>query len=250
MPTVLKVFHNSGEWDQPADLVERNVRRLRRDGHTLGTRTEVTTAAHHKALHQDDGWRVYHPRSDFTSGYIDCAVEWDGDVWAKVETRLIMLNETRLRTQRDFLLPPSTMPLVVLQHRATGRHVAVGAFHLQLANTERRRAAWRTEATTIRSLSIQLRREHPGWEQIFQGDGNRNQRITALRNAVHQRAIAGTRLHNCWEGYIPIRGGTHGSRSILDLTLTTMPGASYLLPDDGSSDHRPYATDLRLRSGK
>lgn len=244
--TPLRAFHSSGEWNQPAALLEANVRRMRKGGRSFGSRTEVTTASHHDALWQADGWHVYHPRSDFTDGYVDCAVEWDNAVWVKVETRLVTLNPERLHTERGFELPPSTMPLVVLLHRETGRHMALGAFHLALANTERRRAAWRVECASIRRTSADLRVTHPGWEQVFQGDGNRNQRVTALRDAVQARMLRGTRLHSAWVGNLPARGGTHGPRSILDLTVTTMRAKSFLLADDSSSDHRPYQTDLGL----
>jgi hypothetical protein len=249
MPTI-KGFHSSGEWDQPAALLEADVRRTRAGGRSFGTRTEVTTAAHHDALWQTDGWRVYHPKASEVAPelatYVDCSLEWDGAVWKRVEKRLMVLNESRLHTAKGFLLPPSSMPLVVLEHRETGRHMVLGAFHLQLANTAARRAAWRVEAATIRRASADLRVTHPGWEQVFQGDGNRNQRITALRDAVEARMLRGTRLRNCWEGHIPARGGTHGPRSLLDLTVSTMPGGSRLLGDDASSDHRPYETDLTL----
>lgn len=243
---ILKTFHSSGEWNQPAALVEHNVRRMRGGGRSVGTRTEVTTAAHDEALRQDDGWDVHHPRSPFTDGFVDCAVEWDAEVWRLVEARVVTLNAERLHTAKGFLLPPSTMPLVVLQHRELGRHLVVGAFHMQLANTARRRAAWRVEAATIRQTSADLRVTHPGWEQVFQGDGNRNQRITALRDAVQARMLRGTKLRNAWVGNLPARGGTHGPRSILDLTVSTMRGRSFLLGDDTSSDHRPYQTNLEV----
>ena len=246
----LRAFHSSGEWDQPHALVEANVRRMRKGGRSFGTRTEVTTEAHHEALHQDDGWHVYHPHASEVARelrtFVDCAVEWDGDVWSLRSTSLVVLNTQRLHTAKGFLLPPSTLPMVVLEHRETGRHMVLGAFHMALANTSARRAAWWVEAAKIGQTSRDLRVKHPGWEQVFQGDGNRNQRITALRDAVQARMLRGTKLRNCWVGNLPARGGTHGPRSILDLTVSTMRGRSFLLPDDTSSDHRPYQTDLEM----
>lgn len=244
--TTLHAFHSSGEWDQPWRLFEDNVRRTRGGGRSLGTRTEVTAGKHNQALYQDDGWEVFHPPSQFTGGWIDCSVEWDAAVWKLRSSGLVTLNPDRLHTAKGFLLPPSTMPLVFLEHRVIGQTVVLGAFHLQLANTELRRAAWRVECEAIRSLSLELRRDHPGWEQVFQGDVNRNQRITALRDAVQARMLRGTRLRNAWVGHLPARGGTHGAWSILDLTVSTMRGRSFLLGDDASSDHRPFQTDLEM----
>lgn len=243
MPTI-KAFHSSGEWDQPADLLLADVKRTRKS-RSLGTRTEVTTAAHAAALtERKDGWEVYHPHSDFTGLFVDTSTEWDGKVWDQVDGYLLTLNPERLHTAKGFLLPPSSMPLAVLEHRETKRRVVLGAFHLQLANTAARRAAWRTETATIREHALEIRRQHPGWHLLFQGDGNRNQRISALRAAVRERMLAGTHMRNCWEGHIPATGGTHGGRSLLDFTASTMLGASRLIGDDASSDHRPFETWL------
>jgi len=246
MPTI-KTFHNSGRWDASDELLERNVHRMRTGGRTLGTRTELTTAAHHAELSwPDDGWGVYHPTNPETGNRLDCAVEWDQEVWRRVESYVLTLNADRLHTARGFLLPPSRMPVAVLEHRETGRMLELGAFHLQLANTARRQAAWGVETAAIRRHSVDVRRQHPGWEQIYQGDGNRNQRLVVNRRLVEEHLLAGTRLRNCWEGHIPRSGGTHGPRSILDLTVSTVRGGSRLLPDDASSDHRPYETELQL----
>lgn len=245
--TTIRTFHSSGEWNNSAEALARNVKRTRADGRTLGTRTELTTASHSAEVSvPEDGWGVWHPRNPETGSRTDCAVEWDQAVWRRVQVWTAVLNANRLHTEKGFLLPPSRMPLVLLEHRETGRRVLLGAFHMQLANTARRRAAWRAEAAAIRSISREMRRQHPGWQQVFQGDGNRNQRITALREAVQDHMLTGTALHNCWSGHIPATGGTHGPRSILDLTVSTMPGGSRLLPDDASSDHRPYETRLTL----
>lgn len=244
MPKILG-FHSSGEWNQPASLLAANVRRTRRQGRSFGTRTEVTTGSHHNAL-KGGTWGVYHPTNPETHNFLDCSVEWDRDVWRRVNAYVLTLNPERLHTAKGFLLPPSRMPVVVLEHRKVKRHLLVGAFHLQLANTAARRAAWRTEAATIRAHVLDVRREHPGWRICLQGDGNRNQRITALRDAVQARMLRGTGLHNCWVGHMPARGGTHGPRSLLDLSVANVPGGSRLLPDDGSSDHRPYETWLTL----
>lgn len=246
MPTI-KTFHNSGRWDASAELLEANVARMRTGGRTLGTRTELTTSAHAAEVSvPEDSWGVWHPSNPETGNRLDCAVEWEQDTWRRADAYVLVLNAERLHTAKGFLLPPSRMPVVVLEHRETGRHVVLGAFHLQLANTARRRAAWNVETAAIRRHAIDVRAEHPGWHLIFQGDGNRNQRLAVNREAVRRGLLAGTKLRNCWEGHIPKTGGTHGPRSILDLTVSTMDGGSRLLGDDASSDHRPYETWLDL----
>lgn len=244
---LIKTFHNSGRWDRSEDLLARNVRRMRADDRTLGTRTELTTQDHHAELSwPDDGWGVYHPRTTQTGGRVDCAVEWDQSVWRMVETYLLALTDIRITTRNGFELPSSSMPCAVLEHRHTGRHVVLGAFHMALANTPLRQKAWSEEAATIRRHALDVHHEHPGWHLDFQGDGNRNQRLAANRELVRRHMLVGTKLRNCWEGHLPKTGGTHGPRSILDLTVSSMSGGSGLLPDDASSDHRPFETWLTL----
>lgn len=246
MPALeVKTFHSSGRWDRSRESLARNVRRMREGGRSLGTRTELTTEGHADELSwPDDGWGVYHPRSKWVDGFVDCAVEWDHSVWQLVDKQLVQLSETRIHTRGGFLLGPSTMPTVTLQHRTTQRHVVVGAFHMQLANTALRSKVWLEEADTIRRTTAEIRAEHPGWEFVWQGDCNRNQRLKVNRELVAEHMLAGTPLRNCWEGHLPKTGGTHGSRSILDLTVTSLSGGAHLLADDASSDHRPYATEL------
>ena len=244
---VIKTFHNSGLWHADVDLLERNVHRMRRDGRSLGTRTELTTDRNDEQLSwPGDGWGHFHPRVPGLGMWADCAVEWDQDVWKAVEQYSLPLTDFRATTPTGFKLQPSTGVLVHLEHRETKRDVLVGAGHLALSNTAERRASWVTETGTLNRHFRDVEAKHPGWEIVWQGDGNRNQRVAANRALVRRHLTAGTKMHNCWEGHIPATGGTHGPRSILDLTVSTMAGGSRLLPDDPSSDHRPYETWLTL----
>lgn len=242
----VKAFHNSGRWDRSPDLLERNVRRMRRDGRTLGTRTEMGSAEFTDELDwPKDGWGHYHPR-DAEKRLTDCTIEWDEDLWRLEDAYTVQLTKIRIHTARGFPLPFSQMPVVLLWNLEDKRHLLVGAAHMALANTELRRLAWRDEANTIRDHFAEKHREHPGWELLWQGDGNRNQRLRVNRELVRRHMLRGTGMHNLWAVRRPLTGGTHGTRSLLDLTLTTMDGKSRLLPDDGSSDHRPYESVLTL----
>lgn len=242
MSNVVRTVHSSGRWDRSAESLAANVKRTRKHG-SIVTRTEVTRNAHHATIARpDDGWGVYHPRTA-DGDWTDCLVEWDQRIWEKVEAYLLPLSTIQIRNRNGFALPLSSMPVVVLRHRETHRHAVAGSFHLQLANTARRRAAWREETAAIRRFSANVTREHPGWVQILQGDVNRNQRVPLNRANLRRAAQEGTRLRNLWAAGLPEHGGTHG-RSLLDVTLTTMRGRSWLLPDDASSDHRPYASEM------
>lgn len=251
MPTI-KTFHNSGEWNKPPALLKANVERMRSDGRSLGTRTEVTTRGDHLAVaaHADQHWGVYHPHLDVDgyTGYADCLVEWDQNVWARdSDGYTLTLTDFRPTTERGFKLQPPTGIFQPLRHVETKRNVLLGAGHLSLANTDARVRSWFTETKTLNGHFKKVLAEHPGWEIVWQCDGNRNQRDLMYREMVAEHLLKGVKgLHNCWAGHIPASGGTHGPRSLLDFTASTMHGGSRLLGDDKSSDHRPYETWLTL----
>lgn len=246
---VLKSFHNSGLWHADVALLEANVRRMRKDGRSLGTRTELTTERNDDALSSpDDGWGHYHPTLviDGHAMLADCGIEWDQDIWKAVDRYTLQLTDFRATTPNDVKLQPSTGVFVHLEHHETKRDVLLGAGHLSLDNTADRAVSWVTETATLNQHFRDVEAKHPGWEIVWQGDCNRDQRVAANRALVRRHLLAGTKMHNCWEGHIPATGGTHGRRSILDLTVSTMPGGSRLLSDDASSDHRPYESWMTL----
>jgi hypothetical protein len=237
MPTI-KAFHSSGEWDQPVALLKANIARMRSAGRTLGTRTEATRREAHNALTSNEGagahWGVYHPPSDFTDGYVDTAVEWDQNVWAREDAYLLTLNSERLHTVKGFLLPPSTMPVVVLKHVETKRMVLLGAFHLQLANTAARRDAWRTETATIRNHALEVRRAHPGWHLIVPGrrepqpaDHREPRRGAGPDAGGHEHAQLLGRPHAC-DGRHPRRTVAAGLHRLHDAGRVTAAGRRHV----------------------
>lgn len=224
-------------------LLAAAVRHDRTRGATVGTRTEMTTARHHDVLtSRSDRWQVYHPLTEH--GFTNASIEWDTREWECLREGVTTLTDIRIYTRKGFLLPPSVLPHVRLRHLHTGHVVDFSSAHMQLANTIDRRAAWREESATIKARTKRLTAR--GIESVFQGDVNRNQRRSAYR-ALVRTAMMTREQHMLWAGHMPAHGGTHGRRSLLDLTLSTMPGWSYLLPDDSSSDHRPYGSTIRLR---
>jgi len=243
MTTLIKSFHHSGRWDRSMPLLAAAVREDRKRGATVGTRTEMTTQRHHDVLTaRNDGWEVYHPLTEH--GYTNCSIEWDSREWEHLRDGVTPLTDIRIYTRKGYLLPPSVLPHVRLRHRETGRVVDWSSAHMQLANTLDRRAAWREEAATIRARTKRLMNR--GIAVVFQGDVNRNQRLRIYRAKVRVELMAPD-THMLWATKMPNGGGTHGRRSLLDLTVSSMAGWSYLLPDDASSDHRPYGSTMRLQ---
>lgn len=241
----LKVFHNSGRWDRSDELLERNVRRLRRGGRSIGTRTEMSSRDFKDELHwPEDGWGHFHPMTDF--GLANCSIEWDKDLWERVSEEVLQLTEIRVRTQKGHLQPPSLMPIVVLRHQVLDLELEVSTAHMNLHNTPLRDKAWHEEAATANAHWRRSRRKHPDRQLLFMADVNRTQRLVSNQRLLAREMQHGAGLHNLWVGNLPAAGGTHGHRAVLDVALSTMPGRSYLLDDDASSDHRPFGSDINL----
>ena len=237
----IRTAHSSGRWDRSPELLARNIRRMREGGRSIVTRTEMGKPGFHDALDQGDSWRAHHPLTDH--GLADCSIEWDNDVWTCRRAFTKQLTEIRVFTRLGFQLPPTLAVCALLVHRETGRELLVATFHRNLKNTARRRAARAAEARTLRAFVRTQQKKHPDRAVVLQFDENSNQRLPWLRGILRASVQRGTRLRNLWVGHLPPSGGTHG-RSLLDVTLSTLPGRSWLLADDDSSDHRPYATEM------
>jgi hypothetical protein len=235
---IIKTAHNSGLWTEVGtDAFNRNVKRMRQDGRTIVTRTELTSADSTKHLKiRNDGWGVYHPITKY--GPANCAIEWDQSVWKRLDKGYLELTDIRIKTKKGFLQPPSILVWVVLEHRRTGLEVLVSVAHHNLDNTPLRAQAWREEGATLVAFHKASARKHPKRKRIHQGDLNKNWRETDERNAVMAHYVA-PGMMNAWKTGIPARGGTHGPRGLIDHIITDGVGTCRLLQDDGSSDHRP-----------
>jgi hypothetical protein len=231
----IRVAHSSGKWlltDTPA--FQRNVRRLRQT-HTLVTRTEATDRSFNDVLNwPDDGWGVWHPPVGV--GH-DCSVEWDRGEWKILDKGVLVLTDIRITTAGGFLLTPCALTWVALVNRFNGAEVEVGAAHLDLSNTARRRAANLESCHRLRAHTQQQAERHPDRHFLYDLDGNRDQRQAKYRTYFQQHLMGGTDLHSGWSMPLP-QQGTHG-RNVLDLMVTDLAGETRLLPDDASSDHRP-----------
>jgi hypothetical protein len=231
----IRVAHSSGKWlltDTPQ--FQRNVRRLRQT-HTLVTRTEATDRDFNDVLNwPDDGWGIHHPSAGV--GH-DCSVEWDQAEWKVLAKGVLVLTDIRIRTEGGFLLQPCALTWAVLVNRLNGAELEVGAAHLDLSNTPKRREANLESCHTLRRHYHQQGERHPDRHFMINFDGNRDQRTKRYRDYFRRELMAGTGLHSGWSPPLP-RQGTHG-RAVLDLTATDLRGESRLLPDDASSDHRP-----------
>jgi hypothetical protein len=236
----MNVIHNSGKWDAPLKAFMSNVRRLRKETDLI-TRTEMTTDGKDKALRTEPTeWSVWHPQKH------DCSIEWKRSVWAVEHPgKSRPLSKIRVHTKSGFLRPPCTLEYVVLRNRLSDRVVLFGVTHMDLANTPLRVLSWLQSGRNLNKFVKAIHKEHPKWEVVINMDCNRNQKLAVNRALLRRVIQSGTRLKNLWVGVIPPKGGTHG-RSLLDVTLSTLNGESFLIDDDNSSDHRPFKSMMHL----
>lgn len=238
----IRTFHHSGKWSRSAQLLEASVKRTRRGGFSIGTRTEMGHKSQDEVLRADEHWGVYHPFTHY--GLADCSIEWDLDEWVLVAKGFQALSSMRYSTAKGYLLPPVAMPWVRLRHLDHGELLDVGVSHMSLSNTSKRRRSWNLEAASVHNwLHGPLGRDR---NVLYQADTNRNQRLKPNQWKVNRRIIRGTGAHNLWLGNLPPKGqGTHG-KAVLDVAISNLVGSSFLLPDDASSDHRPFGSALVL----
>lgn len=244
--TTVDGFENSGRWDRSPESLERNVKSTRR-GRSFGGRTELTRKAHSEELSwPGDGWSHYHPRTEW--GLANCAVEWERDTWRLIQQGWLQLTDFRPRTKKNnVLLAPSLLVYALLEHKQTGVEMELGAAHMNLHNTEARDRAWHEEADTLNKHYRRKHRLRPDRVLTFLADVNRTQRLRSNQELLARTIMPRTGMRNLWVGDLPPGNqGTHG-RSVLDVCLTTAPGKIYLLPDDASSDHRPFGVTLRIK---
>lgn len=233
----IKVFHHSGRWDRPIGSLSRSILHTRRAGFSIGTRTEMGTKAQDEVLKSWEDWSVYHPLTRY--GYSDASIEWALDEWQLVDKGIRGLSTIRIHTKGGHLMPPSLMPWVQLRHLDHGQLVTVGSFHMALSNTHLRRKQWNEQAAALKKWFLEVQ-----GDVIYQADLNRNQQLLPMRLKVNRALVKGTAVRNLWADHRPATG-THG-KALLDATLTSLHGSSYLLTDDDSSDHRPYGSTLLL----
>lgn len=235
----IRVAHASGKWSKTkTPAFDANVKRMRAGGRTAVTRTEATARGFNREINwPDDGWGHRHPVDG--PGH-DCSVEWDRDEWAILDAGVLQLTDIRIRTALGHLLEPCSLTWTLLGHEGTGIELELGAAHLDLRNTARRRAANLEACHTLRGHYQMSRGQDPRRRHLLHMDGNRDQRDPQWRNYFAAELAAGTGMRSGWHAPLP-SSGTHG-RALLDLAMADFPIDTRLLADDPASDHRPIET--------
>jgi hypothetical protein len=123
--------------------------------------------------------------------------------------------------------------------------------HLPLDNTGLRESIWFDCCAGLAELVREDRRRYPEAKVVIQGDINKNFRQHFERGLMAAHIAGPTGTRQAWTGHEPKTGGTHGPLGLIDGTFADVTldvlGAD-LLPDDRSSDHRPYRVRLGFRA--
>ena len=232
--------HSSSRYDRSPASLHAQAERWDASSADLVTWTEVD-GARARALHRVSGWAAYTP--DPT----DVAISWRRDRYRALHTGQRRLTEHTYRTYTTGRTVTQWAAAAVLVDRRTHRRVLIVAVHLPAhvqagpefrANTRAR--VWRTGLEGLHAYAAQLRtRWHPDLVLVA-GDWNVDLRRPTWRHQLHA-VFPG--LRNTRVRPFPA-DGTDRTRRLIDATLTNGTGRARLLPDDRSSDHRPYGETI------
>lgn len=259
--------HSSGRFDRSTESLIASVRRLRKvkRGSALLRRrvayitgTEATGRSHdelERALGHDADWRYTHIEGR-ASG--ECWATWNTEHLNLGDRKPFVRQLSSMTWQRSKeygggIAPPVTALVVPLEvvGRPHRRPVYVIVVHMPLDNTELRAEIWEDVCRGLRILVTEIRAKDPSAEVAIEADWNKDYRNEFEREQIRRKVARPLRLVQGWDGSSPNRGGTHGPRRLIDGVVASrrLLGWStpwcWLLPDDGSSDHRPYAHTLR-----
>lgn len=232
--------HSSSLYSRPPASLSHALAAYAGTGAGLVTLTETTGRT--GALRRP-GWGAY-SRPTRT----DTAIMWRRDRWrpvARWTTRLSPLRWYR----PDGTRPRPVAAVWAVLERRDGLRVLVSVAHMpphvQMRDSWRpgvpyRTAAYRDAVDRWGHLVMAARHRYRPGMVLVVADWN-----TDLRRPVWRRYVAGhfPGLRITWARPLP-RSGTHRGGRLIDATLTDARGRAQLLPDDPSSDHRPYAERL------
>lgn len=243
--------HSSGRFDRSLYQLLRSLMRLRRLC-VLVTGTEVggrPSADMRRALLRD-GWAFAH----LTGGAPgECYATWDTDSltlqgrpWARK-----LSSKTYTRSPEYGGKPAAFVhALVVKLQPAKGnkRPVFVVVVHMPTDSTDLRQEVWLDCCRGLRMLESDLRNLDPNADVVIHADWNKDYHRALERQLLNSQVAKPLGLVQTWTAN-PLASGTHGDELIDGAMVPAglFGGRCELLPDDSSSDHRPFRYRIRFR---
>lgn len=236
--------HSSSRYDRPVALLAAQARRfIARPAVDVITWTEVRERSRARVLHELPRWRTYSPAA------ADVAVSWHRRVWRPRLLECPQLTGSRYTTGRGTSSPSQRAAVAVLDRRRLDMRALVVVSHLpagvEYGNSFRARPAvvstWQAAVAGLHRLVAALRARWRPDLVLVVADWNTDVRRPAWRHRLREAFPA---LSPSWRRRALPDGGTHRGGRLIDATMTNGRGLARLLPDDRSSDHRPYAERL------
>lgn len=234
--------HSSSRYDASLAALDQQVSKVSTHedpSANLYTLTEIGTAER-AAQCEADGWGHFHPHDK-----TDCAVMWRKSRWEKIET------STRRLTDKTWVVSGHTHKLVaaavVLGDTESNRRLWVAVVHFPsgvqsghgwATDNDDAVAAWQSGIKGLKEYRTDQKNQYGIDCAMLCADWNVNFKIEYFRDYVRN---VFDQMTCTWQKPYP-NGGTHGDR-LIDATWTdgVREQDAWLLKDDDSSDHRPYA---------
>lgn len=266
----LRHVHASSLWTASAGSVAADLRRWRRDA-DLVTMTESAGDAARQAVLTAPGWSAawFAGTGPRPARRADASVAWRDAAWTERARATLPLSERTFPAEEGTARGiPSNATAVVLEHRDTGVVLLVTVAHLP-SLVERpdgtgfdpapvlasRLTAYDDALAGYRGQVDRLTRRHDPDVRLVVADWNVDVKQPWAREHL-RRAWAGSGLVPAWPAsydgpgtFEDVRDGYVRSR-VIDGSLVDA-GTSYVarprvMAPVASSDHRPYATTIRL----
>jgi hypothetical protein len=237
--------HSSSRYDRSTSSLDKQVNKgaTHEDpSANLMTFTEIGNKERAEAC-EADGWGHYHPHDK-----TDCAVMWRKSKWEKVNS-----GSTRKLTDKTWQISGNTHKLVgasiVLKDadNDTGRRLWVAVVHFPSGvqdghgwakDNDDAVKAWQDGIRGLKDWRNDQKESYGVDLAMLCADWNVNLKLDFFRDYIRN---VFPNMSCTWRSPYP-NGGTHGDR-LIDATWTDgrRDEDAWLLKDDDSSDHRPYA---------
>lgn len=231
-------IHSSGRYDRRLRTVKKATRFYRKAREaSIVTHTEMTDNDRVYAFRDIKNWGFNRSRQD--SGADDPVIEWKQSVWDLENEDTICLSNMRFRREGGSMSGATWAAKSILTHSDV--RLAVWAFHLPQYDIDSRREV---ADDAISTLLDDVRRElklDKRLNVLLRGDYNLNYRNGERRILEQKFTPVGLKCN--WEHRVPKTGGTFNQQLICMDWHNMKCSNSWLLPDDVSSDHRPFGSE-------
>lgn len=174
-------------------------------------------------------------------GGFECIVAYDPEVWELRKARVVRLSPTTYFRKSGRAVPFMESPLVVLEHRATGKRIKALSYHTPSAVQRGGRPNRKVKARLrVTENAMRLFKRLSGRSRkalLFGGDDNWDERHG--RWPVMSRRFTGLRV-------VQAPDATHGKRRIDDFRIKGLKLGRSKWTERGGGDHRVHVRSFNF----